>query len=175
MVFTYYARCNIPGKGIPFAMLPASKGQKYLILWINTVILTPLISMAASLLVDTLLSLIPTGPFHQQFCWQQSFLATHPNVILPVVLAVMAASTTFVMLGCLLRRNKRAVSFAIIIPCCILGIVLIGRFFNFYYNTLPGTLWANPNTYTLGGSLLLILYILAVSLVGYRSLRRATY
>ena len=60
-----YRTCNLPKEGVYFAMLPASKLEKYLSMMLYCVIVCPLLSFLAILLMDTLLSVLPFGSYMQ--------------------------------------------------------------------------------------------------------------
>lgn len=62
---TMYYSCNRPKQGIRFAMLPASHLEKYLSMLLNCLIVAPLILLIGIVLCDTLLTLIPYGPYHE--------------------------------------------------------------------------------------------------------------
>lgn len=66
-----YNSCNLSGKGNYFAMLPASLGEKFCSMMLYCFILTPLAVYVGSIAVDTLLSLLPFGPYHHNFIWQR--------------------------------------------------------------------------------------------------------
>lgn len=60
-----YRTCNMPHEGIYFAMLPASKLEKFLSVLLFTLVICPLMVLCGTLAVDTLLTLLPFGPFHE--------------------------------------------------------------------------------------------------------------
>ena len=63
-----YKSCNLAGKGNYFALLPASLGEKFCSMMLYCFIVTPLAVFVGSFVVDTLLSLLPFGPY-KDFIW----------------------------------------------------------------------------------------------------------
>lgn len=74
-----YARVNQGNRGIYYAMLPASKIEKYLSMWLICAIILPIVLIFGLLLVDTLLAILPFGAIENtvskydspRFLWQQ--------------------------------------------------------------------------------------------------------
>jgi len=64
-----YKECNLPKEGIYFAMLPASKLEKYLSMVLNCVVIYPLLCLGGAVAMDLLLTLLPIGPY-SQWLWQ---------------------------------------------------------------------------------------------------------
>lgn len=58
-----YKNCNIQKRGIHFAMLPASKCEKFCSMLLFTLIVCPLLYGVAALLADTVLWLLPFGSY----------------------------------------------------------------------------------------------------------------
>ena len=67
-----YNTFNQPKHGIYFAMLPASKLEKYLSIILYTVIVYPLAVILCGVVVDLFLSLLPFG-IYKDFLWQTSW------------------------------------------------------------------------------------------------------
>lgn len=63
-----YKTCNLPNHGLAFATYPASKPEKFLSMLLVCLIIVPAVSVAGCLLLDTLLALLPFGPFND-FVW----------------------------------------------------------------------------------------------------------
>ena len=59
-----YRTWNLPGDGIYFAMLPASKLEKFLSASFYSVVVCPLLVLLCSVLVDILFTLLPFGGYH---------------------------------------------------------------------------------------------------------------
>lgn len=69
-----YRTCNLQKEGIYFAMLPASKLEKYLSMTLFSVLVCPLMCLVGSIALDYLLTLLPFGPYGK-WLWQTDFLA----------------------------------------------------------------------------------------------------
>ena len=65
-----YRTWNLPGEGIYFAMLPASKLEKFLSACFFSVLVCPLLVLFGSLLVDTFVTALPFGGYHD-WIWQR--------------------------------------------------------------------------------------------------------
>ena len=64
-----YKSCNMKGRGNYFALLPASVKEKYLSMFLYCSIVVPVVVIFGGLLLDTLLTLLPFGPYKVYF-WQ---------------------------------------------------------------------------------------------------------
>lgn len=64
-----YRTWNIHGEGIYFAMLPASKFEKYVSAVLYSLIVCPLMVLLGGILADTLLTLLPFGHY-TKWIWQ---------------------------------------------------------------------------------------------------------
>ncbi len=60
-----YGNCNRMKKGIHFAMLPASKLEKYLSMIVVSLVVAPVAVMLAAALIDLLLTLLPFGSYRE--------------------------------------------------------------------------------------------------------------
>lgn len=69
-----YRTCNLPKEGIYFAMLPASKLEKYLSMLLFSILVCPLMCLVGSIALDYLLTLLPFGPY-EKWLWQTDDLA----------------------------------------------------------------------------------------------------
>lgn len=97
------------GRGIYFALLPASKAEKYWSMYLVSVVIVPGVLAAGALALDTLIALCHVGPW-QQFFWQIGPLK-HPFT--PWMLANMAVAILLCMAGVLWLsafRNKVVVA-----------------------------------------------------------------
>ena len=65
-----YRTWNLQGEGIYFAMLPASKLEKFLSAFFFSVLVCPLLVFFGSLVVDTFLTTLPFGGYHD-WIWQR--------------------------------------------------------------------------------------------------------
>lgn len=59
-----YKTCNLHHKGIYFAMLPASKLEKFLSMLLMTLVVCPLMVFCGSIVLDYILYIIPFGPYN---------------------------------------------------------------------------------------------------------------
>ena len=55
--------------GVYYALLPASKGEKYWVMFLMSLLVVPVFIITGALMLDTLLALFHVGPW-QQFFWQ---------------------------------------------------------------------------------------------------------
>ena len=68
-----YRTCNLNKEGIYFAMLPASKLEKYLSMLLFTIFVCPLLCLCGGIVLDYFLTLLPFGPY-SQWLWQTEYL-----------------------------------------------------------------------------------------------------
>ncbi|MBQ6096486.1 MAG: hypothetical protein IJK99_01950 [Bacteroidales bacterium] len=64
-----YGSCNLVGKGNYFAMLPASLCEKFTSMVLYCFVVCPLVVFVGSVAVDTILTILPFGPY-KEFLWQ---------------------------------------------------------------------------------------------------------
>jgi hypothetical protein len=69
-----FGTCNVPKKGIYYAMLPASHLEKYLSQVLFCIIVCPLLCIGAGVVVDILLTLLPFGPY-KDYIWDCNILS----------------------------------------------------------------------------------------------------
>ena len=69
-----YRTCNLQKEGIYFAMLPASKLEKYLSMLLFTIVVCPLLCLVGGIVLDYFLTLLPFGPY-TKWLWQTDYLA----------------------------------------------------------------------------------------------------
>lgn len=117
-----YRHCNVPKSGIYFAMLPASKLEKYLSMVIVAVVVCPLLCMAGSMVLDTLERLLPVGVY-QRYLWENhpfdlsaianpadaAILQTLLNpctVAFLIVLSLLGYSATFFFTTTIFKKHK---------------------------------------------------------------------
>lgn len=60
-----YGSCNLPKEGVYFAMLPASKLEKFISMILISFVVTPLIFFVMAIAADVLLTLLPFGSYHE--------------------------------------------------------------------------------------------------------------
>ena len=66
--------CSLQKEGIYFAMLPASKLEKYLSMLLLTIVVCPLLCFLGGMVLDYFLTLLPFGPYNK-WLWQTDYLA----------------------------------------------------------------------------------------------------
>ncbi len=69
-----YRTCDLQKEGIYFAMLPASKLEKYLSMLLFTIVVCPLLCFLGGMVLDYFLTLLPFGPYNK-WLWQTDYLA----------------------------------------------------------------------------------------------------
>lgn len=69
-----YRTSNLQKEGIYFAMLPASKLEKYLSMLLFSIVICPLLCFLGSMVLDYFLTLLPFGPY-RRWLWQTDYLA----------------------------------------------------------------------------------------------------
>lgn len=114
-----YKSCNLPGKGNYFAMLPASLGEKFCSMMIYCFIVTPLVVFAGIFVVDTLLTLLPFGPFKDYIWHTSAWLQEIGDVAqwydtgrfsfdanMSTLLKAITASSIFMFANTIFKKNK---------------------------------------------------------------------
>lgn len=142
-----YANCNRAKKGIHFAMLPASKLEKYLSMIVVSLVMAPVAVMLIITLVDLLLTLLPFGPY-KTWLWETCSMAYYDSGIdytyfrdegeslpffAPCFLIASAVSTggLYMFTNTLFQKNKVINT---ILWCLLLGFVLTMLFFGVISN-----------------------------------------
>ena len=69
-----YRTANLQKEVIYFAMLPASKLEKYLSMLLFTIVVCPLLCFLGGMVLDYFLTLLPFGPYNK-WLWQTDYLA----------------------------------------------------------------------------------------------------
>lgn len=115
-----YRTWNLPGEGIYFAMLPASKLEKLLSAFLYSVLVCPLLVFLGSALVDTFLAALPFGGYHD-WLWQRDInlynaeIDTHPGVhygpwgtlySVIYILSFIGSTLLFMFTSTLFKRHK---------------------------------------------------------------------
>lgn len=114
-----YKSCNLPGKGNYFAMLPASLGEKFCSMMIYCFIVTPLAVFVGLFVVDTLLTLLPFGPFKDYIWHTPAWLQEIGDVAqwydngrfsfdanMSTLLKAITASSIFMFANTIFKKNK---------------------------------------------------------------------
>lgn len=110
-----YRTANLRGEGIHFAMLPASKLEKWLSMLLYTLVVLPLASLLAALVLDSVLTLIPSWAF-DGFVWQADWISPFADVFdggissglltLLVFLEAAGYALLFMMTNTIFRKHK---------------------------------------------------------------------
>ncbi|MBO4308112.1 MAG: hypothetical protein J5848_07375 [Bacteroidales bacterium] len=111
-----YNSCNLVGKGNYFALLPASLCEKFTSMVLYSFVVCPLVVFAGSVAVDTILTLLPFGPY-KEFLWQlpdwmksigdNTFI--FPTSIGGYVLSalnIFAVAALFMLANTIFKKNK---------------------------------------------------------------------
>lgn len=99
-----YGEANLPRKGVGFAMLPATRLEKFLSMVVYCSFLTPLIVSLGSWIVDSLLSLMPFGGFEGPIVRPFKF----PTMYLVTFTAVNMLTTSIFMFGNMVFKKGKA-------------------------------------------------------------------
>lgn len=115
-----YKKCNLSQEGVYYAMLPASKLEKFLSMLIVCIFVCPLMTLLGSVVVDIILTLIPFGPY-EEWIWNlvvnldRSIDVVEPELlyllnpglwILLCVLELLSWGATFVFTNTIFKRHK---------------------------------------------------------------------
>ncbi len=135
-----YGNCNRAKKGIHFAMLPASKLEKYLSMIVVSLVVAPVAVLLVATLVDLLLTLLPFGPY-EGWLWnffeggyrQTSMEMPDGTGYVLFFLLASAVSTAglYMFTNTLFRKNKVINT---ILWCLLLGFVFTMLFFGVVSN-----------------------------------------
>ncbi len=111
-----FGSCNLVGKGNYFAMLPASLCEKFTSMALYCFVVCPLVVFVGSVAVDTILTLLPFGPY-KEFLWQvpdwmneigdYSFqFATNFGGFVLVSMEIFAVASLFMLANTIFKKNK---------------------------------------------------------------------
>lgn len=112
-----YNSCNLVGKGNYFAMLPASLCEKFTSMMLYCFIVCPLAVFVGAFTVDTLLTLLPFGPY-KEFLWQlPDWMLSSKGIFFPVyamnftgfvliAMKVFATASLFMLANTIFKKNK---------------------------------------------------------------------
>lgn len=109
-----YGSCNLQGKGNYFAMLPASLGEKFWSMLLYSFVVSPLVVFVGSCAVDTLLTILPFGPY-KDFLWNDNLLFA-TSFGFPALLGfrgvvlfwagVISSASIFLFTNTIFKKNK---------------------------------------------------------------------
>ncbi|MBQ0160897.1 MAG: hypothetical protein MJZ99_05965 [Bacteroidales bacterium] len=115
-----YGNCNQKEGGVYFAMLPASKLEKFLSMLIVSILVCPLMTLCGSLVVDVILTLIPFGPY-EEWIWNMvinldmpkdqvdpelQYLLNPGLWILLYAMELLSWGATFIFTNTIFKRHK---------------------------------------------------------------------
>ena len=104
-----YKSCNLKGRGNYFALLPASITEKYLSMFLYCSIAVPVVVVFGTLLLDTLLTLLPFGPYKVYFwqCYNYWFIGDWLiwAILVPIALLFLT-SAVFMFTNTIFKRAK---------------------------------------------------------------------
>lgn len=109
-----YNSCNLVGKGNYFAMLPASLCEKFSSMLIYCLVICPLVVFVGSVAVDTLLTLLPFGPY-KEYLWQLPDWMRKINTIggytsfgglVLTAMKIFAVASLFMLANTIFKKNK---------------------------------------------------------------------
>lgn len=110
--------------GIYFAMLPASKWEKYLSIVLLSLVLVPLTLLVGNVAIDTLLTAVH-APFYNRYLWQADALQlVTPALVCNCVMAFIGSTLGMVYVNAVQNKAWRN------IMCTVLWIWLIGGMFS---------------------------------------------
>lgn len=110
-----YNSCNLVGKGNYFAMLPASLGEKFTSMVLYCFVVCPLVVFAGLYAVDTLLTLLPFGPYREYLWdipdWKQVVIAsgwgyTSMQGFLSTAGQILGVTSLFMLANTIFKKNK---------------------------------------------------------------------
>ena len=153
-----YGKANLPREGVGFAMLPVTRLEKFFSMFLYCSIITPVVALLGSWLVDSLLTLLPFGGF-KGFAMMEDFLRNisfGDLVMLIVALATAAwsVSSIFMFGNMVFKRRKAANTFAWFL-LIIFALSMILQLFQFW-NTFG--MWVSDTSYQVGVRFLPWLY-----------------
>lgn len=92
-----YGSCNRPKEGVYFAMLPASKLEKYLSMLLMCIVVCPLMILVGGLVADTILTILPFGPY-KEWVWNPVITLDPAQVDSDALLDILLSPSMWLML-----------------------------------------------------------------------------
>ncbi|MBP3763182.1 MAG: hypothetical protein J6I49_04780 [Bacteroidales bacterium] len=119
-----FFRTDKKDRGMYFALLPASKCEKYWSMFVVSLVIVPAVLIVGSLALDTLVALFRIGPW-QQFAWQIGDLAhPFPRWFAPVALT-LAAQAMAVSIWVSTFRSRPLAAIAFVVFCLWVGVSVV--------------------------------------------------
>ena len=107
---------NLPREGVGFAMMPATNLEKFFSMFLYCSLVTPVVTLVGSWLVDCLMTLLPFGGF-KDFAMYEDFLRNisfgdFMMLAVSLVTAAWAESSIFMFGNMVFKRRKAGKTFA---------------------------------------------------------------
>ncbi len=111
-----YGKVNQPREGVSFAMLPATSLEKFFSMFFYCSLVTPVVTLLGSWLVDCLMTLLPFGGFkgtamYEDFLRNISF-GGFVMLVVALVTTAFAVSSIFMFGNMVFKRRKAGKTFA---------------------------------------------------------------
>ena len=148
-----YRDCNDPRKGIGFATMPASSLEKFISMFFYCIIVTPIIFWAGSIIIDTLLVLIPGKNPYEGFITQNIFyyrdlveqmfsitevdsqynpyfedinsLFTQKSLIITRFLKLLSLSSVFMFGNMVFKKHKTTKTIGVMMIVAIIALIVL--------------------------------------------------
>ncbi|MBR2250686.1 MAG: hypothetical protein IJ844_09305 [Prevotella sp.] len=120
-----YAKCNIPNEGIHFAMLPASKSEKFWSMVLCSAIIAPSLCFFGCIVLDFFLYMLPFGPYREPLFSENNHLLNPDWGFLRYLLLLMtylSITSVFFFTATLFKRQKVLQT---VLWCWLIGFVLL--------------------------------------------------
>ena len=104
-----YKSCNLKGRGNYFALLPASITEKYLSMFMYCSIAVPVVVVFGTLFLDTLLTLLPFGPYKVYFWQCYNYWSMGDGLIWAILIPIallLLTSAVFMFTNTVFKRAK---------------------------------------------------------------------
>ena len=108
-----YGKANLPREGVGFAMLPATNLEKFFSMFLYCSILTPLVTVIGSWLVDCLMTLLPFGGFREfiPLNLPTDYFGYIVTTVISIIVTVWAESSIFMFGNMVFKRRKTGKTF----------------------------------------------------------------
>ncbi len=165
-----YGKVNLPREGVGFAMMPATGLEKFFSMLLYCSIITPIVTLFGSWLVDSLLTLLPFGGF-KEFAMYEDFLRNinfgdFVMLVVSLVTAAWSVSSIFMFGNMVFKHLKTGKTFAWVM-LIVFTLAMILQLFQFW-NAFG--MWVTDTSYQVGVRFLPWLYSaiqMAVAIVFY--------
>ena len=106
-----YGKVNLPREGVNFGMLPATNLEKFISMFLYCSVLTPVLTVLGSWLVDCLMTLLPFGGFIEYIpLWDALSGVTFGEAVAMIValIAMVWAESSVFMFGNMIFKRRKA-------------------------------------------------------------------